>query len=195
MWQTIGFAAYNQSQGPVPQDPDYGYLTLDGVDPIGAVTVNQELPACTPPCTQALIWCSAGGSFPHLRAGSYSAWSLLRIVTVGSVASITDLVDRSQAYAAGVTPVYISALAVSGTNSDPGLQIFQSHYQQRSADDNLLGPRPINGPFNAGGNPTGGDRGGDAGGSTISTVGIPSSTDSNFIQSGPSVSHCTKDRD
>jgi hypothetical protein len=180
----------------IANNPNYGYLTLDGVDPIGAAgTVNQELPACTPPCTEASIWGSAGGSFPHLRAGNYSAWSLLRIVTVGSVASVTDLVNRSHAYAAGVTPDYIPALAVSGTNSDPGLQIFHSHYQQRDGNDALLGQHPTNGLFNAAGNPTGGDRGGDAGGCTISTAGITSTKDNNFIQTGPGVSDCTKDRD
>jgi len=178
----------------IADNPNYGYLTLDGVDPIGAGTVNQELPACSPPCTEASVWGSAGSSFPQLRAGKYTAWSLLRLVTVASVANITALVNRSQAYVAGVTPDYIPALAVSGTNSDPGLQIFHSHFHQRDGNDALLGLAPSNGLFNHG-NPTGRDSGGDAGGCTIATAGITPTTDNNFIQTGPGVSLCTKDRD
>jgi hypothetical protein len=79
-------------------NPNYGYVTLDGVDPIfnsyaggdpgqpatgGAE--QGELPACTPAdngtqgkgCLRTDVW-TAGNSFPHLRDGSYRAWALLR---------------------------------------------------------------------------------------------------------------------
>jgi hypothetical protein len=66
-----------------------GYLTLDGVDPIfnkyaGGDTLqpgNGQLPTCTvgTNCTAKQIW-TGGNSFPHLRDGTYRAWSALRIL-------------------------------------------------------------------------------------------------------------------
>jgi hypothetical protein len=163
----------------------YGYLTLDGIDPIGPYKgeVDQELPTCTAPCTEVAIWGSTGGSFPELRAGNYPSWSLLRMVT-SSVheSSLTDLVKGSNTYVVEDTPDYIPALASSG---DPGLKIFHTHYQQRSGTNGLLGPTPTNGTFKNG-NPVGGDKGGDMGGCTISTKGITSTTDIGYIQIGPS---------
>jgi hypothetical protein len=164
---------------------NYGYLTLEGVDPIGPYLgeVNQQLPSCTAPCTETSIWGSTGGSFPSLRAGKYSAWSLLRMVTTSANStSLTDLVNGSHTYVVNDTPDYIPALATAG---DPGLKIFHSHYQQRDGNNGKLGVVPTNGTFNSGGNPTGGDKGGDMGGCTISTTGIGKSTDAGFIQIGP----------
>lgn len=162
----------------------FGYLTLNGEDPIGPISgfPNQELPTCTVPCTEAGIWGSTGGSFPALRAGSYSAWSLLRMVTTSAAkTSLTDLVNGSHTYVVNDTPDYIPAVATSG---DPGVKIWHTHYQQRDGNDGKLGVAPVNGSFSSG-NPTGGDKGGDMGGCTISTSGIKSTTDINFIQVGP----------
>ena len=163
---------------------NYGYLKLDGQDPIGPYLgeVNQELPTCAVPCTEAQIWGSTGGSFPALRAGNYSAWSILRVVTNAAfLANVTDLVNGSHKYVVSDTPDYIPALATSG---DPGVLIFHTHYQQRDGNNNKLGKAPTNGTFNTTHNPTGGDLGGDMGGCTISTTGITKTTKLGFIQTG-----------
>jgi hypothetical protein len=165
---------------------NYGYLTLDGQDPIGLRSTTQQLPSCTVPCSEASLWGTSGTSFPALRAGNYSAWSLLRMVTnTAHKTSLTDLVNGSHKYVVDDTPDYIPALATTGTSgTDPGLLIFHSHYQQRDGNDGKIGTAPSNGTF-SGGNPTGGDKGGDMGGCTISTSGITATTKGNFIQVGP----------
>jgi len=191
----------------------YGYLTLNGVDPIG-ITGNaaQENPACTAPCSEADYpgWTTGtkpnltGDSFPNLRAGKYTAWSLLHIVT-SSLNNVNDLLKTSYQYVVTSTPDYIPALATSAvdhngnTIKDPGVAIFHSHYGERGGADQILGVAANNGTFNTNNppNPTGGDHGGDAGGCTISTTEAKSSTtfDKNFIQTGPAISDCAKDRD
>lgn len=78
----------------------FGYLMIDGVDPLfadyqdTAGTIGQpavlgspltwgRLPVCTPggvpDCTASSIW-NGGLSFPHLRDGTYPAWSELRMI-------------------------------------------------------------------------------------------------------------------
>jgi len=189
----------------------YGYLTLDGNDPL-AITGNtaQQLPACTAPCSEADVggWTTGtkpnltGDSFPRLRAGDYTAWSLLHLVTT-SVTNVKDLLDTSYQYVVTSTPDYIPDLATSAkdhngnTISDPGVKIFHSHYQQRGGADQILGPAPTNGTFTgANDNPNGGDKGGDAGGCTITTAQAKTATfDKDFIQTGPAISDCAKDRD
>ncbi len=172
--------------GKLAGSANYGYLTLNGEDPIGLGSPTQQLPTCTVPCSEASLWGSSGASFPALRAGNYSAWSLLRMVT-GSIhkTSLVDLVNGSHKYVVDDTPDYIPALATTGTSgTDPGLLFFHTHYQQRDGNDGKIGVAPNNGTF-SGGNPTGSDKGGDMGGCTISTSGITTTTDINFIQVGP----------
>ena len=171
---------------------NYGYLTLNGQDPIGLGSATQQLPSCTVPCSEASLWGTSGTSFPALRAGHYSAWSLLRMVTSAThKTSLTDLVNGSHKYVVDDTPDYITALATTGTSgSDPGLLIFHTHYQQRDGNDGKIGVGPNNGTFTAG-NPTGNDHGGDMGGCTISTSGITTTTDNNFIQVGPATACST----
>lgn len=177
-----GFGNFSHISG----SPNYGYLMLDGVDPIGPYVgeVNQQLPTCTVPCTEAQIWGSDGSSFPALRAGNYSAWSLIHLISSLST-QVKDLITTSNTYATGSVPDYIPALAVTGANPDPGMLIWHTHYQQRDGNDNKIGASPSNGAFSVHGNPTGGDHGGDAGGCTISTKGITTTTDIEFIQTGP----------
>jgi hypothetical protein len=189
----------------------YGYLTLDGNDPI-AITGNtsQELPACTAPCSEADFkgWTTGtkpdltGDSFPKLRAGEYTAWSLLHLVTTDA-ANVKDLLTTSYKYVVTSSPDYIPDLATTAvdhsgnTIADPGVKIFHSHYQERNGADKTIGTAPTNGTFTSGGNPeqTATDKGGDAGGCTISTSGITATTDKDFIQTGPAISDCTKDRE
>jgi hypothetical protein len=195
----IGFAFFSFGNvSPLAASANYGYITLDGVDPIAIPgTVNQELPGATTvckgkgfPCSEAQIWGTSNLSFPNVRSGSYSAWSLLRWVTsVANEVNVKDLLNASEGYVVSSTPDYIPAQAqpigcsVSArTCRDPGVRIFHTHYQQLDGDGKALGAAPGNGTFNANGNPTGGDVGGDMGGCIKST---PLSGDFNFIQIGP----------
>jgi hypothetical protein len=94
----------------------YGYLMIDGVDPLftayngsgnepgqpvnwvsgAGATAWGELPECAnsggaagePACTAAAVWGSVG-SYPHLRDGTYSAWSELRMICDPSDAQTT----------------------------------------------------------------------------------------------------------
>jgi hypothetical protein len=70
----------------------YGYLTVDGVDPLFAnysggdagQPGNGQVPTCdatgvtTPSCLSFGVWGSKANIFPHLKDGTYRIWSLLR---------------------------------------------------------------------------------------------------------------------
>jgi hypothetical protein len=166
----------------------YGYVSINGIDPIFATHTNNYLPYCSYPCNEASIWGSVGTSYPNVRNGTYGAWSVLRIVTAASGATLTavkDLVTASQDFVVNDVPDYVPATAVAG---DPGLTVWRSHYQQWDGTGATIGAAPSDGTFNAGGNSTGGDKGGDMGGCIL----IPGSTlktitgyiQSSFGQSG-----------
>jgi len=168
----------------------YGYVQLDGYDPIFASYTgsepgqpgNGELPfsnVCSGtgfPCPESSIW-SGKLSQPNLRNGNYSAWSLLRVVANSkSQAEVADLISTAQTFVVSQVPDFVPAEGVpSGCTgsvcTDPGLQLFRAHYQQVDGDGNDLGPAPSDGTFNSNDNPSGGDLGGDVGGCIGSTVG------------------------
>lgn len=182
----------------------YGYLTLDGEDGIGAnpgTSPPQELPVCTIPCPEndaSFPGWGAGNSYPALRAGKYSAWTLVHMITLEST-SIKDLIAGAQLYAVNFVPDFIPYTAVAGT-ADEGMQIWLTHYQQNEGNGTKIGSTPGNGTFNSNGNPVGGDKGGMAGGCTISTSGITATKDIDYIQAnvteadGPETVTCSKDR-
>jgi hypothetical protein len=140
-------------------NPDYGYLQVNGVDPISSTGsyTNGNLPWCNAPCPAA-----AGTSFPNLRNGTYPAWSLLRVVTDASGKNAFNtkaLVDAIQENINSTVPDFVPFVAVSG---DPGLQIYRSHFKQATiAPNNGLGG--------------GTEKGGDVGG-CIEPVGPPPGT-------------------
>jgi hypothetical protein len=183
---------------PLSNSANFGYLKLNGVDPLGITLgantmTNQQLPVCSaPPCAESSYW--TGNSFPNLRAGNYTAWQLLRLVTSSTgKANVTKLLQASYNYVVNSTPDYIPLQA---TGSDPGVTIFHSHYQQRNGNNGTLGSAPNNG---AGFNVTthnppivASDKGGEAGGCTISTTGIVAGTKKNFIQDNSD--NCVLDR-
>jgi hypothetical protein len=85
----FSFGNVDPIKGPANK---FGYLTIDGVDPIfvaynGADTAQAAagnfggLPTCNPgvSCNKGSVW-TAGVDFPNLRNGSYRAWSLLRAI-------------------------------------------------------------------------------------------------------------------
>jgi hypothetical protein len=158
------------------------YLTLNGVDPIfhkyvataggtkldpgqpntfyGEIPSATDTPCGSFPCAENQIW--AGGlSFPNLRSGQYSAWSVLRLISNGTpLTTVKALITASQAYSALSTPDFVPVVAVaaSGTfKGDPGLQLLRSHYQQVDALGTAIGGAPVD-------DATTGDVGGDVGG-------------------------------
>jgi hypothetical protein len=125
----------------------YGYLTLNGLDPIFASYVSGDpgepgngkipgaanLPASCAgafPCPESAIW-AGGKSFPNLRSGAYRAWSVLRLVSNGTaLTNARALVAVSNLYAVQSVPDYVPFNPVkSGTTVlDPGLTQQRSHY-------------------------------------------------------------------
>jgi hypothetical protein len=169
------------------------YLTLNGIDPIfhkhfntggpapvdpgqphafyGEVPNATDTPCGALPCREDQIW--AGHlSFPNLRSGQYSVWSILRLISDGvALATVKSLALSAQTYAAINTPdfVPVSAVVASGAfPGDPGVQLLRSHYQQMDNAGALIGPAPVDDSVT-------GDKGGDVGGciehSTAGTVG------------------------
>jgi len=161
------------------------YLTLNGIDPIfhiqwsagnpshdpgqptgfaGEIPSAGDTPCGSFPCQESQIW-SGGLSFPNLRSGQYTAWSVLRLVSDSvALATVKGLVLASQTYAAINTPDFVPVVAVAAIPSstppfkgDPGLQLLRSHYQQFDNSGATIGLGPIN-------DSTTGDRGGDVGG-------------------------------
>jgi len=144
---SIGYVFFSYGNvSPIAGTASYGYLKLSGVDPIQASYTNGELPVCTSPCPAA-----PGTSFPNLRNGTYSAWSVLRAVTDASGVNLTNtksLVLAIQDNINSTVPDFVPFSAVGG---DPGLKYYRSHFAQASV-------APHNGL--SGQKETGGDVGG-----------------------------------
>jgi hypothetical protein len=193
----------------IANSASYGYLTLDGQDAIGLTTLfpNQELPNCASyPCPERGFapWISGTTlqSFPAMRSGKYTAWSLLRMVTNSThEVLVEDLAKQTFAHVVNETPDYIPVdqTTDSAGNIDPGLIWWHTHYQQRDANGTALGGAPANGTFPTHHNPSlvAGDHGGDMGGCTITTTGITGTTKLKYIQSNvvePYAVTCALDR-
>jgi hypothetical protein len=179
----VGYAFFSYGNvSPIADSPNFGYLTLNGVDGIfhkygpspaidpGQPTTAGELPSATDlpascshafPCAESKIW-SGNLSFPNLRNGSYRAWSVLRVVSNGAGLTAANLlVAGSQNYAVNIVPDYVPALRVGG--NDPGLALLRSHYTQEGvAPTNIA---------------TTGDKGGDAGGCILYSSATPGTSD------------------
>ena len=190
----IGYFFFSYGNASALADKSqYGYITLNGVDPIfstygsqistgkpydigqpavaGEFPGSTDLTACgnTFPCAENQIW-TAGYSYPNVRNGFYPSWSLLRIVaatTGGSLTAVKTLVTDSQKNVVTEVPDYIpyAAVTITGTNpiKDPGLLVLRAHYQQKDGAGNLLGAGPVENFTKTG---TGGftEAGGDMGG-------------------------------
>ena len=107
---------------------NYGYLTLNSIDPIQSSYSDGVLPTCTAPCPLP-----AGTSFPNLRNGTYTAWSVLRVVTNAATPTATkQLVVAIQDNITSV-PDFVPFAAVG---SDPGLQYYRSHFLRSGVSPN-----------------------------------------------------------
>ncbi|HET6178036.1 MAG TPA: hypothetical protein VFE61_13950 [Candidatus Sulfotelmatobacter sp.] len=157
----------------------YGYIQLNGVDPIfasygtridpGQPAVAGELPGAADlpascgaafPCSEHAIW-SNGFSLPNVRNGTYRAWSLLRLVATGTAQTNAQaLINAAQKGVVNLVPDYVPAKIVPGT-TDLGIKLLRSHYQQKSGSGAVIGNAPVNQPN---------EQGGDMGGAIIPTL-------------------------
>jgi hypothetical protein len=208
----VGYAFFSYGNvSTIADNSNYGYLTLNGVDPIwhvyGATGVDPgqsstagnlpgvlSLPgSCSSnfPCAESVIWGSSGTgnhgvSFPNVRNGSYRAWSILRIVSDGTALThARTLATKSQSYNVTTVPDYVPAIKtiIAGGQTDPGLLLLRSHYQETGGGVNI-GPAPINIAAT-------GDKGGDVGGCILMSNQVESNSDTTvqLAQAEPE-NHC-----
>lgn len=189
----IGYTFFSYGNvGSIANNPSFGYITLNGVDPIfsaygnaadagqpagdGVLPNASTLPASCAgafPCSETAIW-KNGFSFPNLRNGTYRAWSLLRLVSTGTPSvNAAALAKASNKFVVTTVPDYVPAAIVTGT-TDVGLKLLRSHYQQKDGAGTLLGKAGANVP----------EAGGDMGGAVIPTfIGVTTEKQTQLIQS------------
>jgi ABC-type phosphate transport system substrate-binding protein len=129
----IGYTFFSYGNvSSIAGSANYGYLTLNGADPIGGGTLNQQLPTCAGPCALA-----PNTSFPTLRSGGYQAWSVYRVVTDKTGNNHTfaaALIAAAQATINSKIPDFVPFTAQA--DGDLGLLVFRSHYTQNGAPHN-----------------------------------------------------------
>jgi hypothetical protein len=159
----IGYNVFSYGNvSTIANNPNYGYIELNGVDPIfdsytgadpgqpgnGTLPAAANLPAsCSSsfPCAENAIW-EGGLSFPNLRNGTYSSWTILRLVSNGAGLTAAEALEkRASDYVVTSVPdfVPISKTVVDGI-TDPGLLLVRSHYQQYDGGGNAIGVAPLN---------------------------------------------------
>jgi len=182
----IGYTFFSYGNASkLANNPNYGYITLNNVDPIwtsygpqnstgagydpgqpagaGVLPAAANLPAsCASsfPCPENAIW--AGGlSFPHVRDGSYSWWSIIRVISYSAgTKNAQALVKGGQIAVVDDVPDYVPAVKTVGkTQTDPGLELVRSHYQDYDGAGTKLGGAPVNCPKT--------EAGGDGGGTIL----------------------------
>jgi hypothetical protein len=114
----------------------YGYVTLNGYDPIGSASTGTgpiALPSCT--LSSSVYSCSKtpGTSFPNLRSGNYAAWSVYRIVTDSTgLTNATALVAAADKYVNANIPDFVPFSPVcrltAAGKDEPGLDVYREHY-------------------------------------------------------------------
>ena len=112
----------------------YRYITLNGVDPIATTyPTGGALPACGSGAGYLSCPVKGGSSFPHLRDGSYPAWSIYRMVTDSAgTANAQALATEAQTLVNSTIPDFVPfnpvcAVTATGTN-DPGLDVYREHF-------------------------------------------------------------------
>jgi len=139
----------------------YGYLTLDGVDPLEGNpghAANGVLPACIGPTGAAPCPVAPNTTFKNLRNGDYRSFSFLRLITdkgvEGSYAQ--ELVKAAQEDVNLFVPDFVPYVT---SNGDHGMSVYRSHFAVTIPDVTL--PAPNNGvPFADPSRESGGDVGG-----------------------------------
>jgi hypothetical protein len=189
----IGYSFFSyENISSIAGSSKYGYIQLNGVDPIFASYAgagdpgqpgNGELPLTPPtancngvfPCPEYDIWKNQL-SLPNLRNGTYRSWAVIRLIATGTASTNAKaLVTASNKVAVGVTPDYVPFVGVQfGTFKDAGLVLVRSHYQQTDGSGVNIGKAPVN---------TGGsEAGGEMGGAIIPTLAGVSDTQTQLVQ-------------
>jgi hypothetical protein len=144
----IGYVFFSYGNvSSIADNANYGYLTVDGVDPIwqvygtkydpgqsatlGNLPGTPDLPAACAgafPCAESKIW-AGGESFPNLRNGSYRQWAMVRVISDGTaLANARALIASAQASSVTTSPDFVPAVASA---PDKGLALLRSHYTQQ----------------------------------------------------------------
>jgi len=186
----IGYAFFSYGNvSSIANSANYGYATLNGVDPIflnynttsgtgfdPGQPPNGELPAAANlpnvgvtgycngavPCPEWDIWAVNQLSFPNLRSGAYRAWSLLRVVSTGTpLTNETNLIKASQGFVVNSVPDYIPATKVSVTVPAKFTDPGLTLLRSHYQQVDGSGTTDIGGaPVNSGASESGGDMGG-----------------------------------
>ena len=145
---SLGYFFWSFGNGsPFKSNPaQYGYFTLDGVDPLNMTYVDGTVPACTAPCPAPI-----NTSFPHLRDGTYRAWTIVRVIDAAAGdANVDALVTKAQDDVNSIEPDFVSWNATP--DGDNGMTHYRSHFTTDGiAGKNLVEPPPGNGSAEAGG--------------------------------------------
>jgi len=193
----FSYGNVNTSGSTLSDSANYGYLKLNGVDPIwasygigkaidpgqptgaGQLPSQADLPsAAVPtgcassfPCPENLIW-GSGASFPNLRNGTYRAWSVLRLIATGSAGTnVSALVTAAEKSAVLTTPDFVPAASQTITASE-------NPFGYAITDKGLVLLRSHYQQYDGAGvligsaavnEPTGSEKGGDSGGLIIPT--------------------------
>jgi hypothetical protein len=176
----LGYIFYGFSNASkLSPSSNYNYLTVDGVDPIGLATTNQQLSGCgtsTQPNCPANLWLNSN-SYPNLRNGTYKAWSVYRWLiansNIGSDPYGFDVVAQTaQDYVDSQVADFVPFLSCPSGDTNPvctgsnldGLDVYRSHFTQSGKAGNNGSATAVN-SFD-GGNTLGGgtEAGGDVGG-------------------------------
>jgi hypothetical protein len=161
---SIGYAFFSFGNISGIADASHGYIKLDGIDPIfnsyGGGDPGQigggRLPTCDTAlngspggCRASDVW-TAGNSYPHLRDGSYRAWSILRVVSDPPIGQTGGTQAGSDAITLATTARNFVDNTVADFVSFSALNVYRSHFK--------LPKMAVGGPSN---NPEiGGDMGG-----------------------------------
>jgi len=123
---SLGYFFWSFGNGsPFKSNPSqYGYFTLDGVDPLNMTYVDGTVPACTAPCPVG-----ANTSFPHLRDGTYRSWTIVRVIDAsGGDASVDALVTHAQDDVNKIEPDFVPFTQDASGDGDTGLGHYRSHF-------------------------------------------------------------------
>jgi hypothetical protein len=193
---TLGYFFYSFGNASKLTGSGFQYLTLDGVDPIGLTTTNQEFTNCpVSPATTcpASLW-SGSLSYPHIRDGRYKAWSIYRWVVYTSELGADPLGPDKLAQAAqdAVDTSIADFVPFHTSSGSDGLEVYRSHFTQTLVANN--GSATAANSLD-GGNAMGGgtEQGGDMGGAIVGPNGVSKTSTGTVNTNGLTVTYVSGD--
>jgi hypothetical protein len=129
---TLGYAFFSyESVGGGKTDR---YLEYNSEDPIYSTThtYTGALPTC--PVVNNAYTCpiANGASFPNLRKGTYTAWSIYRLITDSTgETNAQTLVTKAQNLVNSNVPDFVPFIPIcgpAGGTNDPGLDVYREHF-------------------------------------------------------------------